>query len=211
MKILIIIILIFIEAFVYGQDLGNFKIVDTLKIIKLRHLPDQRIRYLNEDFEFQFSKKVSIKVIDTLLKSSESELENKDTMFYTKVQRLKDIKDLRTVHYYIKDQDFIKLRKPLFDEKIDNPLALTDSLFEFIAPAMIDAGRFRLFLNGKQQSTLIKVEVSYGNNNYSQSEIRYLSETGKEVWTCQPFLIEFSAPIIELKEAKEMELPEPEK
>jgi hypothetical protein len=211
MKTLIIILLIFIEASVFGQDLGNFKIVDTLKIIKSLRLPDQRISYLNEDYEFQFSKKVCIKVIDTLLKSLESELENNDTMSYTKEDRLKDIHSFTTVRSYIKDQESLKLKKPFFDKKVDNSLELADSLFSFIAPAMLDAGRFKLFLSGKQQSTLIKVEVTSGNDYYSQVEIGYLTQSGKEVWTCLPYIDSFSEPVIDLKEAKPIELPEPEK
>ena len=214
---LILTFLIFIEAFVFGQDLGNFKIVDTLKIIKSRHLPDQRITYLNEDYEFQFSKKVCIKVIDTLLKSQESELDENDTLFYTKEDRLKVINKLKIFRYYFKGQESLKLKKPFYDETVENSQELADSLFGFIAPAMLDAGKFKLFLDGKLQSKLIKEEVLSGNDYYTQVEIRYMTENGKEVWTCPWYIESFSEPYDSflktkiIDEIEPMELPIPEK
>ena len=214
---LILTFLIFIEAFVFGQELGNFKNVNTLRIIKSRHLPDYRIRYLNEDYEFQFSKKVCIKVIDTLLKRLESEVEDIDTLFHTKEGRLKDVNNLKIVRCYFKDQDSLKLKNLFYDETVDNPLELADSLFDFIAPAMLDAGRFKFFLKGKQQSTLIKVEVISGNDYYSKCEIKYMSENGKEVWTSPWYYEMLSEPYDSflktktIDEIEQMELPIPEK
>ncbi len=178
MKTTILILLILIETFVSGQSNRNFKHIDTLKIIKTRHIPDHKISYLNEDYEFQFSKTVCLKVIDTMLKTLESELN--DNGFYSKEYQLKDINKYKIVRNYFKEQDYIKLKKPFFDDKVANTLELTDSLFAYIAPAMLDAGMFKLYINGKSEKRIIKSEVCCGN--CTLITISYILESGKEVW-----------------------------
>jgi len=151
-----------IEAFVFGQNNGSFKYIDTLKVIQTRNLLDNKITYNTETCEYQFSKAISIMAIDNLLKELEKELEINSTQGYKYEKTLRYINDYKVVRDYLFEQNYLKLNKPLLDDTITNNLQLTCLLFGYVLPKMLDSGMFKLFLNGKEQTIITKIDAADG-------------------------------------------------
>jgi len=206
MKTLIITLLLFIEAFVFGQDYRNYDTYDTVKIIRARHLPDNKITYLTENSEFQFSKTFTITTIDKFIKVLELDKSSLDT-YETGLELTNKYKIVRN---YLLSQDSVKLNKPSFRDTISNTLQLTSSLFGDFLPEMLDSGMFKLFHDGKEQANIIKIDASEDSNNFYEASICYIAENGQEVWSyVYDFMISDPPFEILINKGPE-EMPEPE-
>jgi len=196
----------FIEAFVFGQDYRNYDTYDTVKIIKARHLPDNKITYLTENCEFQFSKTFTITTIDKFIKEIASDKSSLE-VYEMNLERIKNYKIVRN---YLINQDSVKLNKPSFSDTISNTLQLTSSLFGDLLPEMLDSGMFKLFLDGNEQKIITKIDVSISDNYWYEASICYIAENGKEIWRYVYDFIMTGQPV-ELQLNKESEeMPEPE-
>ena len=206
MKTLILTLLIFIEALAFGQDYRNYDTFDTVKIIRARHLPDNKISYLTEKCEFQFSKNFTITTIDKFIK----ELELDKSSLSTYETGLELTNNYKIVRNYLINQDTVKLIKPSLTDTINNTLQLTSSVFGDFMPEMLDSGMFKLFLEGKAQTIITKIDVSESSINYSESSICYIAENGKEVWSYVYDFIISDPPFERLLNKEPEEMPEPE-
>ena len=206
MKTLIITLLILIDAFVFGQDSRNYDTYDTVKIIRARHLPDYKISYLTDNCEFKFSKTFSIKTIDRFIKEIASD---KSSLYIYEIG-LERIKNYKIVRNYLINQDSVKLNKPSFTDTISNTLQLTSSLFGDILSEMIDSGMFKLFLDGKEQTNITKIDVSVSGNYWYEASICYIAENGQEVWSYVYDSIIGDPPFERLLNKESEEMPEPE-
>ena len=207
MKTLVITLLMFIETFVFGQDYHNYDTYDTVKIIRARHLPDYKISYLTDNCEFQFSKTLSIKTIDKFIKEIASD---KSSLYIYEIG-LERINNYKIVRNYLINQDSVKLNKPSLTDTIINTLQLTSSLFGDFLPEMLDSGMFKLFIDGKEQAIITKIDGSRDSNNFYEALIFYIAENGKEVWSFVYDFIESYPADLPLKSFEPEEMPEPEK
>jgi hypothetical protein len=196
----------FIEAFVFGQDYRNYDTYDTVKIIRARHLPDCKIRYLTDNCEFQFSKTFSIKTIDKFIKEIASD--KRSIEIYE--MNLELIKKYKIVRNFLINQDSVKLNKPSLTDTICNTLQLTSSLFGDLLPEMLDSGMFRLFLDGNEQKIITKIDVSVSGNYWYEASICYVAENGKKVWSYVYDSITGDPPFERLLNKESDEMPEPE-
>ncbi len=191
MKTLISTILFFLAILSFGQN-NSTKKIEPLRIIASKTLPDTDLEYNINGIVLKFSKSLTLNYWDNLL------LGNYETTFDTSAYSKQDLEDLaftiKSLHDYLSESGIIKLTVPLdFDKIADKNLILSidtysavNGFYDDLICQMLDSGEFNIFADGIKLHSVTKAHVVETILHSQSEDIRYYSETSKELKTCCP-------------------------
>ena len=165
--------------------------IEPLRIIASKTLPDTDLEYNINGIVLRFSKSLAIEYWDSLL------LGNYKTTFDTFTYSKQDLENLtfvmKSIRDYLCESGIIKLTVPIDMNKIvDKKLILSPAIFgangfyDDLICQMLDSGEFNIFSNGIKLNSITKARVVETISPSRSETIRYYSESSKELKTCCP-------------------------
>jgi hypothetical protein len=191
MKSTLLIILIGLTMIAFGQANQGQNRIETICVIGLKRIPDNKIEYSTNGLVIQFSKELIVNNIDEWISSHNK---TNDTTEYSQSDLIKISQLLQLTKNYYVEKTNKNLLEPVSIVKNDKStledyslIAAANNIFhEDVLCKMIENGECKLYSNGFQQKSITKAKVTVTNLGNTDISIRYFSQNSKEIINCCP-------------------------